>query len=239
MGLTKSYVTFMLSRATQGAFGAYEAEGVDDTAEFSRLFRLDEARKLITVSKSADGETVTITKEKIAMTDEDKATEYKQNQMNDAAFGKHGKGDHKLRSLEDSGRAQQGKGDHMPDEIDVRKFGARGNALEQTDERSKAVQKTPWRVSLDGMKKQVLSVEYIYPKSIPHMTIAIILLKNGYALQGMSAPADPANFNEALGQEYAYEDAMKKLWSLEAYVMRDVYSGASELTVSPEERWPS
>lgn len=192
MGLTKSYVTFMLSRATQGAFGAYEAEGVDDTAEFSRLFRLDEARKLITVSKSADGETVTITKE-----------------------------------------------NHMPDEIDVRKFGARGNALEQTDERSKAVQKTPWRVSLDGMKKQVLSVEYIYPKSIPHMTIAIILLKNGYALQGMSAPADPANFNEALGQEYAYEDAMKKLWPLEAYVMRDVYSGASELTVSPEERWPS
>lgn len=112
------------------------------------------------------------------------------------------------------------------------------DALTATDDRSKAVQKTPWRVSLDGMKKQVVSVEYLYPASIPHMTIAVVVLKNGYALQGMSAPADPANFNEKLGQEYAYEDAMKKLWPLEAYVMRDVMSGLVEIH-DPEHRWPS
>ena len=73
------------------------------------------------------------------------------------------------------------------------------DSLQNSDDRSKAVQKTPWRVSLDAMKKRVSTVEYIHPDSIPHMTIAVVILDNGYALQGMSAPADPANFNQKLG----------------------------------------
>jgi len=111
-------------------------------------------------------------------------------------------------------------------------------SLEATDASSAAVQVTPWRVSLDMMKKRVASVEYIYPKSIPHMTIAIVLLDNGYALQGMSAPADAANFNEEKGKEFAYEDAMRKLWPLEAYVMRDYLScNVVGVHTSPQERW--
>lgn len=98
-------------------------------------------------------------------------------------------------------------------------------SLNESNDRSKAVQKTPWRVDLGMMKARVASVEYIHPNSIPHMTIAIVVLDNGYALQGMSAPADAANFNAKLGEEYAYEDAMRKMWPLEAYVMRDVLSG--------------
>jgi hypothetical protein len=117
--------------------------------------------------------------------------------------------------------------------------GATLSALDLSDKHAAEVAKTPWRVSLEGMKKQVASVEYIYPKSIPHMTIAVVMLKNGYALQGMSAPADPANFNERTGQLFAYEDAMKKLWSLEAYMMREYISGTVVLHPDlPSERWP-
>lgn len=112
------------------------------------------------------------------------------------------------------------------------------DSLQNSDDRSRAVQKTPWRVSLEGMKARVSTVEYIHPNSIPHMTIAVIMLDNGYALQGMSAPADPANFNEKLGEEYAYEDAMRKLWPLEAYVMRDAMTGAVTID-NPQLRWPS
>lgn len=113
-------------------------------------------------------------------------------------------------------------------------------SLMASDEASAAVQKTPWRVSLDKMKERVASVEYIYPKSIPHMTVAIVLLDNGYALQGMSAPADADNFNEAKGQEFAYEDALRKLWPLEAYVMRDyLSSNVVGVHISPQERWQS
>lgn len=114
--------------------------------------------------------------------------------------------------------------------------GATLSALEATDARSKAVQKTPWRVSLEMMKKRVASIDYIHPPTIPHMTIAIIILDNGYALVGESAPADPANFNEQLGREYAYENAMKKLWPLEAYVMRDFMTGFVKIQ-DPEGRW--
>lgn len=110
--------------------------------------------------------------------------------------------------------------------------------LDASNEQSKTVQKTPWRVDLGKMKSQVATVEYIHPESIPHMTIAIVLLKNGYALDGMSAPADADNFNEELGKQYAYEAAMRKLWPLEAYVMRDYLSGRTTgVQVSPDDRW--
>lgn len=107
--------------------------------------------------------------------------------------------------------------------------------LDETNERSKVVQKTPWRVDLASMKLRVASTEYIHPESIPHATIAIVILDNGYALQGWSAPADPSNFNADLGKQYAYEDAMRKMWPLEAYVMRDAMAGA--VTVNNPDRW--
>lgn len=110
-------------------------------------------------------------------------------------------------------------------------------SLEKGDAIAAEVAKTPWRVSLESMKSQVDTVEYIYPETIPHMTIAIVVLKNGYALQGMSAPADPTNFNEEKGKEFAYEDALRKLWPLEAYVMRDFLSQRIHLSEPPAQRW--
>lgn len=106
--------------------------------------------------------------------------------------------------------------------------------LDETNQRSKHVQKTPWRVDLAMMKERVANVEYINPVSIPHATVAIVILDNGYALQGWSAPADPENFNADLGKQYAYEDAMRKMWPLEAYVMRDVISGHATVK---DDRW--
>lgn len=112
-------------------------------------------------------------------------------------------------------------------------------SLEKSDANAAQVAKTPWRVSLESMKRQVASVEYLHPSTIPHMTIAIVLLKNGYALQGMSAPADPENYNEERGREFAYEDALRKMWPLEAYVMRDLLSGRIDLIGDEQatERW--
>ena len=109
-------------------------------------------------------------------------------------------------------------------------------SLEASDRSAAEVAQTPWRVSLEMMKGRVKSVEYIRPNIIPHMTICVIILDNGYALQGMSAPADPANFNLEKGQEFAYEDAMRKLWALEAYVMRDYISGYVQIE-DPLGRW--
>lgn len=110
------------------------------------------------------------------------------------------------------------------------------DSLKASDDASKAVQKTPWRVSLAAMERRIVSEEVIRPESLPHMTIVVIVLDNGYALQGMSAPADPENFNEELGIKFAREDALRKMWPLEAYVMRDQMTGFAEIH-DPQGRW--
>jgi hypothetical protein len=49
----------------------------------------------------------------------------------------------------------------------------------------------------------------------------LLLLENGYVLHGMSAPADAANFDAELGKRFSLEDALRKMWPLEGYLLRD------------------
>lgn len=93
--------------------------------------------------------------------------------------------------------------------------------LDTTDAASRAVQKTPNRVSLDSIKAKVVEVQYINPVICPHMTIALVKMANGFILLGDSTPADAANFNALLGQQFAYENALRKAWPLEAYLLRE------------------
>lgn len=44
------------------------------------------------------------------------------------------------------------------------------------------------------------------------VTVANLVLDNGYSVRGESACVNPANYNEEIGQRYAYDDAFKKLW---------------------------
>ena len=50
-------------------------------------------------------------------------------------------------------------------------------------------------------------------------TLCLMYLDNGFLLIGKSACVDPKKFNQALGEKYAYEDAIDKLWELEGYVL--------------------
>jgi hypothetical protein len=95
------------------------------------------------------------------------------------------------------------------------------SSLKQADQASAEVQQTDNRVSLKQLEEKVTSVEYWHPPSIPHMTVAIVKLGNGYALLGKSVPADEGNYNEELGQKFAYEDAIRQMWALEAYLLRE------------------
>lgn len=53
------------------------------------------------------------------------------------------------------------------------------------------------------------------------LTVHVIRLKNGFMVTGESACADPAKFDAALGREYAREDAIRKIWGLEGYLLRE------------------
>jgi len=95
------------------------------------------------------------------------------------------------------------------------------SSLRQADDESKAVQKTRFRVTLDSLYARIREEEYLYPRSIPHLTICVLVLDNGFALVGKSAPADEQNFDEDLGRKFAREDALRQMWAFEAYLLRE------------------
>ncbi|ESY05256.1 hypothetical protein X752_25950 [Mesorhizobium sp. LNJC398B00] len=63
------------------------------------------------------------------------------------------------------------------------------------------------------------------------MTICVMTLTNGFTLVGKSAPADPANFNQALGEKFAREDCIRQMWPLEGYLLREELSQRVEVGV--------
>jgi hypothetical protein len=46
-------------------------------------------------------------------------------------------------------------------------------------------------------------------------------MRNGFTVIGKSAPASAANFNAELGKKLAYEDAIRQLWPLMGFSLRD------------------
>lgn len=111
------------------------------------------------------------------------------------------------------------------------------DSLEVTDAASAAVQKTPNRVSLDSMKAKI-AAEYTFNlgelvemdglpvhDSLKVMTLSVLVMENGFTVIGKSAPADAANFNQELGSQFAREDAIRQLWPLEGYALREKLHG--------------
>ena len=80
------------------------------------------------------------------------------------------------------------------------------------------IEKLPNKVSLDDIFKKIVSSEYIR-MSDGRTTICHITLRNGFTVRGESACVDPKEYNLALGEKYAYENAIDKIWQLEGYLL--------------------
>ncbi len=61
--------------------------------------------------------------------------------------------------------------------------------------------------------------------SLSLLSICILVMKNGFTVIGKSAPASADNFNAELGRKLAYEDAIRQLWPLMGYALRDKLAG--------------
>ncbi|MBZ9856745.1 hypothetical protein LB566_23415 [Mesorhizobium sp. CA13] len=95
------------------------------------------------------------------------------------------------------------------------------DSLETSDAASAAVQKTPNRVTLASMFEKIAAEAYINDAIEPTLTVCLMKLKNGFVIVGKSAPADPANFNQELGEKFAREDCLRQMWPLEGYRLRE------------------
>lgn len=58
-------------------------------------------------------------------------------------------------------------------------------------------------------------------RALSMLTLCIIVMKNGFILVGKSAPASPENFDAEKGRTFAYEDAVRQLWPLMGYALKD------------------
>jgi hypothetical protein len=111
----------------------------------------------------------------------------------------------------------------------------KSDTLQATDDYSAAQSAKPdERVSLASMEAKIVGEHYftagealrgqrnvpVIPSSLNLLTICVLQLENGFTILGKSAPASADNFDAEKGRRFAYEDAIKQLWPLEGYLLR-------------------
>ncbi len=101
----------------------------------------------------------------------------------------------------------------------------KNEALTITDREGEANATAP-RVSLASMEQRIQTVSYIVHEDI--LTLCILRMSNGFYLVGESAPASPENFDADIGKKFAYENAIRQLWKLEGYALREQLSKAKD-----------
>lgn len=110
------------------------------------------------------------------------------------------------------------------------------STLTPKDKAAAAVAKTPNRITLDDIKTKIAHTEFVRPHNAPHVTIAILTLVNGAVVTGLSAPADPKNYDQALGEKAATDRAMDQIWSFEGYMLRQrLHDEAEAVSQEPVE----
>jgi hypothetical protein len=113
------------------------------------------------------------------------------------------------------------------------------DSLRATEAASAAVAKNPdTRVKLADIEANIATEFYFtggeaatyftegpIPYDLTVLTICVITLRNGFTVIGKAAPADPANYDRALGQKSAREDAIRQIWPLMGYALREKLAG--------------
>lgn len=75
-------------------------------------------------------------------------------------------------------------------------------------------------VSLNDIQDKVKKTTYtVLPDTTT--TVCQLFMENGFVILGTSGCVDPAKFNKALGEKYAYEKAIDKAWELEGYLLAE------------------
>jgi hypothetical protein len=66
--------------------------------------------------------------------------------------------------------------------------------------------------------------------SLNVLSVCILVMKNGFCVIGKSAPAVGSNYDEQLGKNFAYEDAVRQLWPMMGYALREKLFLTNSLT---------
>ncbi len=61
----------------------------------------------------------------------------------------------------------------------------------------------------------------VIPETLKLLTLCVLVLRNGFTVLGQSACASPERYNKEIGEQIAYEDAIKKIWVLMGYELKN------------------
>ena len=82
----------------------------------------------------------------------------------------------------------------------------------------------PNKVTKEDLEHLVAQSKTTFTNPAGTLTHCVITLPCGYTVTGESACVDPANYDKELGEKYALEQAVEKLWPLEGYLLaNDIY----------------
>lgn len=74
------------------------------------------------------------------------------------------------------------------------------------------------RVTPDRIKAVIVGEQFA---RLTHtLTVCVLTLANGFTVTGESACASPENYDQGIGEHFAREDAKRKIWPLEGYLLR-------------------
>lgn len=104
----------------------------------------------------------------------------------------------------------------------IRKGADKAPRITQEHIKSKVIAKH-FFTALDGASTQMRSEDKFSNQEVQALsllTFCILVLENGFTVTGESACASPENFNEEIGRNIAYENAIDKVWLLEGYLLK-------------------
>lgn len=78
----------------------------------------------------------------------------------------------------------------------------------------------PRKVNLQDILDKIITTEYIRLND-GRTTLCNVTMRNGFTVRGESSCVDLKEFNQALGEKYAFENAVDKLWQLEGYLLTE------------------
>lgn len=87
-------------------------------------------------------------------------------------------------------------------------------------------------VTLQGIRDKIKGANYtLLPNG--RTTVCQLTLANGFTVEGQSACVSAATYNQLLGENYAYEDALNNCWKFEGYLLAERLYVAS---INPTEK---
>ena len=74
-------------------------------------------------------------------------------------------------------------------------------------------------ITEEDIRKRIVSEEYI--RLGRTTTLCHVTLDNGFSVRGESACVDPAGFDDKVGRDLAFKDAVRKLWQFFGFALME------------------